>query len=189
MYEKCPLGEYCPAWEDCRGKWKGCCDDKIEEYFKKQGKIVFRSGRSVMVVEPTTYKNRWGVEYQALKIDVHGDPDSGLYDVDTVILIGARGGCYDILLNDLPLHSVFDNVGKEHEVAVHLMKLHTKISIELSVTDQSEFRRRKLKEAMYLIQRLAEIVKTCFSDERIRNSIMLDVIIGWKGFEKVNGGR
>ena len=171
----CYLGEGCPAWEYCKGdRPEGkSCSDILYEYFKSQGKLVFRSGRSNMVVEETEYEG-----YQALKIEVHGAPDSGLYDVDEVVLIGARGGCYDILLNDLPLYSVFDDVGKEHEVVVHLRELYRKLSTELALGD-NEFKKQKFEEAKYLIQRLAEIIYTCLSkeNEKIKNSVMLQALL------------
>jgi len=177
----CYLGEKCPAWEYCKGKIDKCCADILEDYFRKQGNIVFRSGRSVMLVKQEKYKNVYGIEYDVLKIEVHGDPDSGMYGVDEVIISGSRGGCYNILLNDESIYSVFDNLGCEHSVVVNLYEVWSKIFIELCYAND-EYKRKKYEEAKWLIKRLAEIIKLTFRDERIKNSYKLHQLINLDKF-------
>lgn len=84
-------------------------DNLIEAILKKGGYIVFRSGRSNIIVVPSVKKAdmfKLEVEVPGISVFVIGDPDSGLTVIDEIFISGYRFGADIIRLNGQDLVNV-----------------------------------------------------------------------------------
>ncbi|MBE8540179.1 hypothetical protein [Geoglobus acetivorans] len=113
----CPVGDRCTIAEL---KEKACvsCVGEIRRILSEEGFFVVPAGRTTVVVEPGVEGARTGEVFEGAKIYVLSDPSSGISRIDRLFITGLRFGLTDVVLNDIPVYSVYGHFGSDARYAL-----------------------------------------------------------------------
>jgi len=158
----CPIADRCTIAE-VREKACASCVAEIRRILSEEGFFVAPAGRTTVVIEPGVEGSRDGGVFEGAKIYVLSDPSSGISRIDRLFITGLRFGLTDLVLNDVPVYSVYGHFGRDVRYALaRLMATVNNWFLEEGGRVADEEKMRKLQKMLIEIGRELN----CHIDER-----------------------